>query len=147
MATTIENRRTQPTTAAHGDELPEVVSDRASAEPALRGTAQNGLSNEATLWRGALIGAALGFAFFALAIAIAATASGFAPVSALGIGAFVGLWGGLGFGMMMGGAFAFHGMPELNEPAMTLRGNEANIAAEAESRELHDREGADVASP
>ena len=147
MATTIEYRRTQTTTAAHGEALPNVVSDSASAEPLLRDAAQNVLSNEATLWRGALFGAALGFAFFALVIAIAATASGFAPVSALGIGAFVGLWGGLGFGMMMGGAFAFHGMSELNEPAMTLRGNEANIAAEAESRELHDREGSDVIPP
>jgi hypothetical protein len=135
MATTIENRRTQLTTAAHGQADSEVVSDRANAEPLLRETAQNGLSDEATLWRGALIGAALGFAFFTLAIAIGATASGFAPVSGLGIGAFVGLWGGLGFGMMMGGAFTFHGMSELNEPAMTLRSSEANVPAEAESRE------------
>lgn len=144
MATTIEYRRTQTTTAAHGEALPNVVSDSASAEPLLRDAAQNVLSNEATLWRGALFGAALGFAFFALTIAIAAAASGFAPVSALGIGVFGGLWGGLGFGMMMGGAFAFHGMSELNEPTVTVHGHDAKLIADIESRELHDREVADA---
>ncbi|MEO8698254.1 MAG: hypothetical protein ABI658_32470 [Acidimicrobiales bacterium] len=101
-----------------------------SADPLVRDTVPTVQVNEAGLWRGALFGAALGFAFFALVIALGAMASGFAPVSAVGIGAFVGLWGGLGFGMVMGGGFAFHGMSELNEPAMTRQDSGAKIVDE-----------------
>ena len=62
--------------------------------------------NDSGLWRGSLIGAALGFVVLTVTITLVGTLGGFAPISALGLGAFVGLWGGCGFGMMMGGVVA-----------------------------------------
>lgn len=62
--------------------------------------------NDSGLWRGSVIGAALGFVVLTVTITLVGTLGGFAPISALGLGAFVGLWGGCGFGMMMGGVVA-----------------------------------------
>ncbi len=62
--------------------------------------------DDSGLWRGSLIGAALGFVVLTVTITLIGTLGGFEPLSALGLGAFVGLWGGCGFGMMMGGVVA-----------------------------------------
>jgi hypothetical protein len=59
--------------------------------------------DEPDVGRTAMIGAALGFVGVALPIAVLGTLGGLGVVSALGLGAFVGMWGGAGFGFMMGG--------------------------------------------
>ncbi len=49
-----------------------------------------------------MIGAASGFAIVTVAITVAGTLGGIQPGSAFGLGVFVGIWGGGGFGFMMG---------------------------------------------
>jgi thioredoxin-dependent peroxiredoxin len=62
-----------------------------------------GASDEATAGRSAVTGAALGFAAVTTCITVIGTIGGMEPPNALGIGAFVGTWGGAGFGFMLGG--------------------------------------------
>jgi Mg/Co/Ni transporter MgtE len=60
-------------------------------------------SDEPNIGRSAAIGAAIGFVVVTVGITVAGTVGGMQPGSALGLGAFVGTWGGAGFGFMMGG--------------------------------------------
>lgn len=53
--------------------------------------------------RNAAIGAVVGFLFFGGAVVLACLTCGLGLVDALGPGVFAGLWGGVGFGFMMGG--------------------------------------------
>lgn len=55
------------------------------------------------IWRNAAIGAASGFVAVVAGVTAAGTAGGMGAGNALALGSFVGLWGGLGFGFMMGG--------------------------------------------
>lgn len=56
--------------------------------------------------RWAAIGAAAGFLGVAGIVTLAGCITGMRIVGALGLGAFVALWGGAGFGFMMGGCLA-----------------------------------------
>lgn len=56
--------------------------------------------------RGAAIGAACGFVGLTVVIFIVGTLGGIGPAGALGLGLFVGAFGGVGFGFMMGGMLA-----------------------------------------
>ena len=58
---------------------------------------------EPNLGRSAVIGYVVGFFFVAIAITAIGTLSGWGFVNSLGLGTFVGVWGGGGFGFMMGG--------------------------------------------
>jgi hypothetical protein len=58
------------------------------------------------LWRGSVIGAVAGFVVTAALVVLIGTLQGVEPANALGLGAFIGFWGGCGFGLMMGGVFA-----------------------------------------
>jgi hypothetical protein len=60
------------------------------------------ITTESAAMRGAIIGTIIGFcAVGAIAVAIALNA-GTSMISAVGIGAFAGFWGGPGFGGMLG---------------------------------------------
>lgn len=54
------------------------------------------------VWRKAAFGAVAGFVLSTVAVVVAGVAGGMGAGAALGLGAFVGLWGGVGFGFMMG---------------------------------------------
>ena len=64
-------------------------------------------SAEPNIGRSAMIGAVIGFFAVMIAITVGGTLGGIEPGSAFGIGCFVGLWGGGGFGFMMGGTIPF----------------------------------------
>ncbi|HKE68604.1 MAG TPA: hypothetical protein VKB55_05080 [Nocardioidaceae bacterium] len=51
----------------------------------------------------AMIGYVVGFFAAAIAITVSGTVAGLGLVPSLGLGVFVGIWGGGGFGFMMGG--------------------------------------------
>jgi hypothetical protein len=51
--------------------------------------------------RAALVGATVGFVTVAVAVSLLALATGLDRVTSFGLGAFVGSWGGLGFGGML----------------------------------------------
>ncbi|HEY8543945.1 MAG TPA: hypothetical protein VIL36_02815 [Acidimicrobiales bacterium] len=57
--------------------------------------------------RGAVIGYLVGFTVLTAAITVAGTLGGLGWQAALGLGAFVGMWGGGGFGFMLGGTLPF----------------------------------------
>ena len=91
MGATAEIRRADATTA--GAATPRLA--------AVAGGANR--RREPNVWRNAVRGAAVGFITVTIGVAVvAATVGGFDTASALGIGAFVGFWGGLGFGFMLG---------------------------------------------
>jgi hypothetical protein len=61
---------------------------------------------EPDVLRSAVRGALLGFTIVLLAIGLGGTAAGMEPFGALGVGAFIGLLGGGGFGFMLGATTA-----------------------------------------
>ena len=58
--------------------------------------------NEARIWRSAAIRCVIGF----VALTVAITIAGIGAVSSLGLWVFVGMWGGAGFGFMLGASTA-----------------------------------------
>ena len=60
------------------------------------------MNSDAAHGRAALRGALVGFPIAVVLITCLGLAYGFEWKSALGMGLFVGIWGGLGFGAMMG---------------------------------------------
>jgi hypothetical protein len=58
---------------------------------------------EPNVGRNAMIGYVAGFIVSVVSITIAGTLAGLGFVNSLGIGSFVGMWGGGGFGALMGG--------------------------------------------
>jgi hypothetical protein len=64
--------------------------------------AEVGLVTEPNVGRSAVIGYMVGFFVAALAITGAGALAGWGFGNALGLGVFVGIWGGGGFGFMMG---------------------------------------------
>jgi len=62
---------------------------------------------EASAGRSAAIGAVIGFFLAAIGVSVACLlAFDLEPASAVALGLFTGVWGGLGFGMMIGGVSA-----------------------------------------
>lgn len=64
-------------------------------------------SGESRTWHHAAVGAAVGFAITAVVILVVGTLAGIGAGGALGLGLFVGGFGGVGFGFMMGGMASF----------------------------------------
>lgn len=81
---------------------PPAGDERRSPEPGAGQAAPAGHGADPPVGRAAAVGAALGCLASVVGIAVAGTASGMDPGGALGLGAFVGIWGGAGFGFMMG---------------------------------------------
>lgn len=65
-------------------------------------TTDPGTGDQPDIARTGLLGALAGFTLCTAAVAIAGTATGMEAGSAVGLGAFIGAWGGAGFGFMMG---------------------------------------------
>lgn len=61
--------------------------------------------DEPNIGRTATLGAALGFLVVTIATTTAGTLGGIGAMNSLGLGAFAGMWGGVGFGFMVGAAF------------------------------------------
>lgn len=78
------------------------------------------------IMRPAVVGAATGFAVVMLTVAIGGTVSGIEPGAALGLGVFTGMWGGAGFGFMMGATLPFARHTDIVE--RLLDGETTNLA-------------------
>lgn len=52
--------------------------------------------------RSGMIGALVGFVVSTIAVTVGGSLAGIEPGAAFGLGAFTGMWGGAGFGFMMG---------------------------------------------
>jgi hypothetical protein len=109
-----------PRTMAPGDEPADPATGRRPiddlpAVPAGAGTPVTPPreSGEEAIWRRAAIGAVLGFTLTVVVIASFARMAGLGTAAAVGIGAFAGMWSGVGFGFMMGGTpvLAAHARP------------------------------------
>lgn len=57
--------------------------------------------------RPAVIGAVTGFAVVTMMVTIGGAVSGIEPGAAFGLGVFTGMWGGTGFGFLMGATLPF----------------------------------------
>lgn len=64
-------------------------------------------SGEPNVGRNAVLGYVIGFLAVTVAITVAGTLGGLGFVASLGLGTFVGAWGGGGFGFMVGGTVPF----------------------------------------
>lgn len=64
-------------------------------------------SKEPDIGHTAMIGAAIGFVVALATVTISGTVAGLGLTVSIGLGAFVGLWGGAGFGFMMGATIPF----------------------------------------
>jgi hypothetical protein len=105
-----------PDLAHDSTELEPRVDDRLAelhqdAPPASHDTAAEpageALAPEPNIGRSGLIGAVIGFIVVTLAVTIGGTLGGIHPDAALGIGIAAGMWGGAGFGFMMGATVPF----------------------------------------
>lgn len=63
---------------------------------------------EPQIAKGAAIGAVIGFVFVMLLYGGICLAVGYDDMGALGVALFAGIWGGPGFGAMMGAVVAMH---------------------------------------
>jgi hypothetical protein len=59
-------------------------------------------SDEPNIGRSAMTGAVLGFVVATVAVTVLGILGGIGAGASLGLGIFVGMWGGAGFGFMMG---------------------------------------------
>jgi hypothetical protein len=66
-----------------------------------------GAAPEPDIGRSVVIGAVAGFLVVAVGITVAGTVGGIGFGGSLGLGVFVGIWGGGGFGFMMGATVPF----------------------------------------
>jgi len=64
-------------------------------------------AGEPNLGRSAMIGAVIGFFAVMIVVTVVGTLGGMDPGSAFGMGCFVGVWSGGGFGFMAGGTIPF----------------------------------------
>jgi hypothetical protein len=64
------------------------------------------LKEDARVGRAAVRGAVVGFFGVSVLVAIAGWLCGLTTASSIGLGVFVGMWGGLGFGFMFGASWA-----------------------------------------
>jgi hypothetical protein len=67
------------------------------------GSTDHAPTDGAGIGRSAIVGAAVGFLVVTIGVTVAGTLGGIGFGASLGLGAFVGMWGGAGFGFMMGG--------------------------------------------
>lgn len=93
-------RVARPALAVVQDEL---VTTRATADAGDASTADT----EPNVGRTGMIGYAIGFTVATVGITIAGTLGGLGFGPSLGLGAFVGFWGGGGFGFMLGATIPF----------------------------------------
>jgi hypothetical protein len=71
-------------------------------EPITRQPGEMTRSDGPNIVRAAWVGALIGLVVVTAAVALAGILGGIERGSALGLGAFIGIWGGTGFGLMMG---------------------------------------------
>ncbi|MGQ0618047.1 MAG: hypothetical protein ACT4PW_13835 [Acidimicrobiia bacterium] len=94
-------------TARHLDDdaLQQVAPPPAPALKIVRNNPDSGTGgvSEPNIGRSAMVGYVVGFLIVAVAITVAGTLGGLGFGPSLGLGIFVGIWGGGGFGFMMGG--------------------------------------------
>jgi hypothetical protein len=64
------------------------------------------LAEDARVGHAAVRGAVVGFLAISLLVALAGSRCGLGSTAAIGLGVFVGMWGGLGFGFMFGASCA-----------------------------------------
>ena len=79
----------------------EVVKDVAETKDS------NSVADEPDVGRSAMLGYVVGFFVVAVGITVAGTLGGLGFGASLGLGVFVGIWGGGGFGFMMGATVPF----------------------------------------
>jgi hypothetical protein len=92
-------------TARIHDAEPPIVEPKPALQ-LVRDTVGDATSSDAAMpnvGRTAVIGYLVGFVAVTVAITVAGTLGGLGFGASLGLGAFVGIWGGGGFGFMMGG--------------------------------------------
>ncbi|HET6949947.1 MAG TPA: hypothetical protein VFI47_06220 [Acidimicrobiales bacterium] len=94
MAVTTRHDTAQPDTAR--------PDPSAAADPGATGAATP--AGEPAVGRAAAFGTLAGFVAITLLFAAIGLACGVEPVGALGLGVFVGMWGGAGFGFMVAGS-------------------------------------------
>jgi hypothetical protein len=94
--------------------------------------AHEGDPQEPRLGRAGVIGYVVGFVVTTAAVTVAGTLGGMGFAPSLGLGAFVGVWGGGGFGFMLGGTvpFALH----LDRLEAAARAEHPPVPAPAERR-------------
>ena len=85
-------------------------------------------ATEPNVGRNAMVGYVVGFVVAVVSITIAGTLTGFGFVNSLGLGAFVGMWGGGGFGAMMGGTVPLARHLDTQSVRSTNRQSSADIA-------------------
>ena len=118
----------------------------APTSPTVPGVETPGSPQEPNVGRWAAIGAAIGFAVMTVAITAAGTLCGLGFAGSLGLGVFVGIWGGAGSGFMMGATIPLsryldavqatrphrlaHGAPDVPEtaPDFTAPSTEGSVA-------------------
>lgn len=64
------------------------------------------LEEDARVGRAAFRGAVVGFLGISVLVALGGLLCGLTGASSIGLGVFVGMWGGLGFGFMFGASWA-----------------------------------------
>jgi hypothetical protein len=84
--------------------------------------------------RGAAIGYLIGFTIAATVITIVGTLGGLGFGPSLGLGAFVGVWGGGGFGFMLGGTLPLAREMDRAEADERARHGEQSRPAASESK-------------
>ena len=81
--------------------------DPGQAPPRLVVVAPDAEESETGIGHAIARGAIAGFVGVGALVAIGSAVAGMEPASAVGFGAFVGSWGGAGFGAMLGGVVGF----------------------------------------
>jgi hypothetical protein len=84
--------------------------------PALEFSKPTSEVDEPSVARPATIGAVIGFVGVTAGVAATAMANGLEPGAAIGLGAYVGMWGGAGFGFMLGATTTLARAAEQRQP-------------------------------
>lgn len=110
----------EPASPADGAAVPAEAGDALLAEAVsvtTSGPQALAEPGEQIIWRRAAIGAVIGFLFTLVAVGGLGTLGGLNAAAAVGIGAFAGIWSGVGFGFMMGGTPVLAAYHLLDRPA------------------------------
>jgi hypothetical protein len=105
----------EATTGSASEDVPPAIAE-AAPEGLAEATAliwhNPDLLTESRIARSAVVGALVGIVMFTLAITGLALWVGLEPPAAIGLGLFTALWGGLGFGGMLGAVIAINRIEE-----------------------------------
>jgi hypothetical protein len=98
---------TEPGATARSRAVLAVVENDPDPVPATDVVDASTAISEPNLGRAGMVGYAVGFLVATVAITLVGTLGGLGFGNSLGLGAFVGLWGGGGFGFMLGATIPF----------------------------------------